>query len=58
MILTERDRNAMEITCNCIRNCQRYHLQPAPYFTLMIRMYKELEAAGMIEWEKGVEPHV
>ena len=52
MKLTAQDRRAMEMACNCIRNCQKYGIQPAPYFPLTIRMYRELEAAGMIEWEE------
>lgn len=55
MKLTAQDKRAMEMTCNCIRNCQAYKLAPAPYFPLLVRMYKVLEAAGMIEWEEGVE---
>ena len=55
MKLTATDKRAMEMTCDCIRNCRRYTLQPAPYFGLLVRMYYELEAAGMIEWEEGVE---
>lgn len=55
MKLTAQDRRAMEMTCNCIRNCKHYHTIPAPYFPLLIRMYHELKAAGMIEWEPGAE---
>lgn len=52
MKLTAQDKRAMEMTCNCIRNCRKYSIQPAPYFPLLIRMYRELEDAGMIEWDE------
>lgn len=57
MILTARDKKALEETCDCIHNCRRYHTQPAAWFPLLLRMYRELEDAGMIEWdeEAGLE---
>ena len=55
MKLDYRDREAMVMTCNCIRNCKRYNTTPAPYFPLLIRMFKELERLGEIEWEEGAE---
>lgn len=58
MKLTAQDRTAMEMTCNCIRNCKAYQLAPAPYFPLLVRMYKELERLGEIEWEDGASCEV
>lgn len=52
MKLTAQDRQAMEMTCDCIRNCKAYQIAPAPYFPLLIRMYRELKDAGMIEWDE------
>lgn len=52
MKLNHRDREALILTCNAIRNCKRYHVQPAPYFPLLVRMYHEIEGLGMIEWEE------
>ena len=52
MKLTAQDKRAMEMACNCIRNCRVYKLPPAPYFPLLIRMYRALQDAGMIEWEE------
>ena len=52
MTLTAQDRKALEMACNCIRNCQKYGIQPAPYFPLTVRMYRELEEAGMIKWDE------
>ena len=54
MKLTAQDKRAMEMTCDCIRNCKRYGIQPAPYFPLLVRMYREMEDAGMIEWSEEV----
>jgi len=51
MKLNYRDKNAMEMACNCIRNCNAYQIPPAPYFPLLIRMYRELERLGEVEWE-------
>ena len=55
MKLNARDKEALVMTCDGIRNCKRYHTHPAPWFPLLIRMYHELKAAGMIEWEDGAE---
>jgi len=55
MILTAKDKWALEVTRKCIRNCAAYHTTPAPYFPLLLRMFKELEDAGMIQWEEGVK---
>lgn len=52
MKLSSQDRRAMEMTYDCIRNCKAYQITPAPYFPLLIRMYRELKDAGMIEWEE------
>ena len=52
MKLTAQDRKAMEMACDCIRNCKAYKVPPAPYFPLLIRMYRELKDAGMIEWDE------
>ena len=54
MKMTAQDKRAMEIACDCIRNCKRYGIHPAPYFPLIVRMYHALEDAGMIEWSEEV----
>lgn len=58
MILTAADKKAVDMARDAIRNCQRYNTAPAPYFPLLIRMYHELEDAGMIQWSEGVRKDV
>lgn len=48
MAWTEQDEAALEECRTCIRNCARFHIKPAPYFPLAIRMYELLEAEGML----------
>ena len=55
MILTALDKKALDIATDTITNCNRYRIPPAPYFPLVIRMYDELLAAGMIQWSEEVE---
>lgn len=48
MVLTRTDELALEQARQCIRNCGRYNIPPAPYFPLLLRMHEELESLGRI----------
>ena len=40
----------------CVRNCERYSVAPAPYFTLLLRMYEEMEGLGLICRKEESQP--
>lgn len=50
--LNYRDREAMQYSCNAIRNCQRYNTTPGSHFLLLVRLYRLLDDAGLIELEE------
>lgn len=55
---TAMDEQALEACRKCIETCRGYHILPQPYFPLAVRMYEELERAGMIEREEATENEV
>ena len=46
---TEKDEETVRQCQACAENCRHYHLQPAPWFELCLRMHGALREAGLLE---------
>lgn len=49
LLWTELDEDTLERCRDCIRNCEERRVPPMPWFTLVLRMYQELERVGLLQ---------
>lgn len=48
MIWTAKDEETLRECRACLERCRHYHIHPAPWFELCLRMHGALEAAGLL----------
>ena len=49
MVLNRTDELAVAACRQCVDRCHDRRINPAPYFPLLLRMYEELKAHGLIQ---------
>lgn len=49
MIWTQLEDDVIRQCKHAVENCEHYHTQPSPWFTLCLRMHEELTRAGLLQ---------
>lgn len=55
MIWTAGDEGVIRRTREQMSHCARYHVEPAPWFPLLLRLYEAAQEAGLLETERDGE---
>lgn len=55
MTWTAEDEAVIRNVRKGIKNCANYHIRPAPWFPMLLRLYEAAQEAGLLEAERDGE---